>query len=664
MLNRVKVLSAAFAALFVASGAQAQPQARTPIPIEAMARYPFLSQVQLSPDGRHLAALTSLDGEERSISIWKTDALDQNPVRFGVSGTAARNRVQFAEIEWVSNDRILVLMIQPVNLAPGPEGRFYTGIARIVNLDGSQWIEPLAQGRARSELEELVDKFLNISLLNQLPRDPQHVLMTQQTLDAAYVYRVNVYTGRGERVAQVGEDEAATDIVDREGRLRAKQFARFRDGDWIIGYEIFDPQTGRWEEHPSLSFAARTRRNLRVAGFDPADQDILVVFDDEGQTFTYARGYSVSRRAFTETLFQDPRHDVANVILDRANDDPTRIVGFTYLAEVERPYWTDGAYRALHEGVQAQLRGLNVEIGSRKGRFRVVQASSSRQPPAYFLLEEDRRLVPLGASLRDIPSNSLAATELVHYEARDGLRIPAFLTLPFGWRRGDPPLPVIVQPHGGPWSRNDASWGGGDLPVTQFFASRGFAVLQPQFRGSIGFGNRLWRAGDGEWGRKMQDDKDDGLAWLVREGFADPQRAIIYGFSYGGFAAMAASVRPNSPYRCAISGAGVSSLQRLGSLWRENRVQRQYQGVTVRGMDPLEHASEASIPILLYHGDRDQTATLWHSERFAAALRGANKPHQFVVIEDMPHGALTPVMKRREHELVEAYIRGPCGITY
>ena len=196
------------------------------------------------------------------------------------------------------------------------------------------------------------------------------------------------------------------------------------------------------------------------------------------------------------------------------------------------------------------------------------------------------------------------------------------------------------------------------------FASRGFAVLQPQFRGSIGFGNRLWRAGDGEWGRKMQDDKDDGLAWLVREGIADPQRAIIYGFSYGGFAAMAASVRPNSPYRCAISGAGVSSLQRLGSLWRENRVQRQYQGVTVRGMDPLEHASEASIPILLYHGDRDQTATLWHSERFAAALRGANKPHQFVVIEDMPHGALTPVMMRREHELVEAYIRGPCGITY
>jgi dipeptidyl aminopeptidase/acylaminoacyl peptidase len=640
----------------------AQAQTRTPIPIEAMARYPFLSQVQLSPDGRHLAALTSLDGQERSISIWNTDALNANPVRFGVSGAAARNRVQFAEIDWVANDRLLVIMIQPVNLAPGPEGRFYTGIARIVNLDGSQWIEPMAQS-ARTEVAEYVEKFLTVSLLDQLPRDPEYILMSRQTLDATYVYRVNVRTGAGERVAQLAENEGVA-LVDREGRIRVKQFARFRDGDWVIGHEIFDTQTNAWEEHPLLGFAARERRNINVQAFDPADPDLLIVIDDQGQNFTYARGYSISRRAFTETLFQDPRHDIANVIIDRANQDPTRIVGFRYWADIERPYLADATHRALYDGVQAQLRGLDIEIGSANGGKRVVVAESSRQPPAYFLLDENRRLFPLGASLRDIPSARLAPTELVHYAARDGLQIPAFLTLPFGWRRGDPPLPVIIQPHGGPWSRNDASWGGGDLQVTQFFASRGFAVLQPQFRGSTGFGARLWRAGDGEWGQKMQDDKDDGLAWLVREGVADPRRALIYGFSYGGFAAAAATVRPNSPYRCAISGGGVSSLQRLGSLWRQNRITRQYQGVTVRGMDPLERAADASIPILLYHGDRDQTAPIWHSQRFAGALQGAGKPHQFVVIEDMPHGALTPAMQRRELELVEAYIRGPCGITY
>ncbi|UPT62032.1 MAG: prolyl oligopeptidase family serine peptidase [Hyphomonadaceae bacterium JAD_PAG50586_4] len=239
------------------------------------------------------------------------------------------------------------------------------------------------------------------------------------------------------------------------------------------------------------------------------------------------------------------------------------------------------------------------------------------------------------------------------------------MTLPAGYRPGvDAPLPTIIQPHGGPWGRNEADWGGGDIPVTQYFASRGFAVLQPQFRGSTGFGNALWRAGDGEWGQKMQDDKDDGLAWLVEQRIADPNRAMIYGFSYGGFAAIAATVRPNSPYRCAISGAGVASLQRLGTLWSNNRVQRQLQGTTVRGMDPLENASRASIPILLYHGDYDTAADIWHSERFAAALRANNKPHEYVVIPEMPHGAVNPEMRRREFQLVEDFIRGTCGISY
>jgi dipeptidyl aminopeptidase/acylaminoacyl peptidase len=646
--------------------ARAQTAAeRVPVPLDAMVRESFLSNVVLSPDGEHLAAISSLDGEERAISIWRTNALDQNPVRFGVGGAAARSRVRFAGIEWVANDRILVLLQQPVTLGSGAENRSYTALARIVNLDGSQWIEPLAQGGTRSDLEDFADKFLSVDLIDTLPRDPRHVLVSKNTLDATFIYRVDVYSGRGERVAQLGEDEGVVPVVDREGNIRVKQFARYRDGAWVIGHEVFDPASRRWDEHPLLGYSASARRNINVLAIDPTDPDLLIVLDDEGQNFTYARSYSISRRAFVETLFQHARYDVTGVLMDRADQDPTRIVGFTYAAASETPYYTDPAYRALYEGLQAQLPGRNLYIGARNGAFRLIVTESSRHPPAYFLLENDQRLIALGSSVSGVPSNQLAPTELVYYQARDGLSIPAFLTLPYGFRRGvDAPLPVIIQPHGGPWGRNDATWGGGDIPVTQYFASRGFAVLQPQFRGSTGFGNQLWRAGDRQWGMSMQDDKDDGLRWLVDQGVADPARAVIYGFSYGGFAAMAATVRPNSPYRCAISGAGVSSLQRLGTLWSQNRVQRDLQGTTVTGMDPLAHASEANIPILIYHGDRDQTATLWHSERFDAALRGAGKPHEFVVIPDMPHGAITPAMRRREFELVENFIRGTCGISY
>lgn len=653
---------AALAALALTAPVSAQTPGRTPVPLDAMVREPFLWQMQLSPDGAHLAAISSLDGATRGISIWRTDALSTNPVRFGVGGTAAQSQVQFAAIQWVSNDRLLVIFQQPVTLTGfGDAGRTYTAMARIVDLTGRRWVEPLADTGSRSDDEAFADKFLDITVIDQLPAEERHVLVEKNADEGSFVYRVNVDTGAGERVLRVGGNESVLPVVDAAGNVRVKATADFVNGEWIIRHEIFE--SGSWRNHPALSYTARSRRELNVVAFDPENPDILIVIDSEGANYTYARGYSISQRAFVETMFQDPNHDISNVLIERVNLAPARVIGFEYLDDTARPFYTDATYRALYERLQTQLPGRNITIGQQRGRYRIIMAQSSRHPPAYYLLTDDRQLAELGVSTPGIPSNQLAPTQLIRYQARDGLTIPAFLTLPYGWRQGvDAPLPVIIQPHGGPWGRNDSNWGGGDIPVTQYFASRGFAVLQPQFRGSTGFGHALWVAGDAEWGQKMQDDKDDGLAYLVRQGIADPNRALIYGFSYGGFAAMAATVRPNPPYRCAISGAGVSSLERLGTLWRSNRIQRQLQGHTVEGMDPLQHANDASIPILIYHGDRDQTATMWHSERFDAAL--GNKPHEFVVIRDMPHGALTPAMRRQEFQIVEDYIRGPCGIAY
>ncbi|MDX2276762.1 MAG: prolyl oligopeptidase family serine peptidase [Hyphomonadaceae bacterium] len=654
----------AFAALAVFGAPAAAQTGRTPIPLDAMVREPAMSQMQLSPDGAHLAALTSLDGENVSISVWETANLSRNPTRIGMGGTSARSAVRIESITWVSNDRLLVIMSQPIIIGSGPDSRTYTALARFVKIDGSEFVEPLAQGGARTELERFVDKFLTISLVDQLPDDERHILMAHETLDGSSVYRVDVVTGAGERVMELSETQGIVPVTDSSGELRVLQFADTRNGEYSIGFQIRDSGSAQWREPPALTYPARARRNLAALGFDPQNQDTLIVLDSEGQNFSYLRGFSVSRGTFTETMFQHPRYDIANVLMDRpGNGEPTSIIGFTYLGATETPFYDDPTYRAIYDGLRAQLPGRDIRIGSRKGRYRIIMAESSRHPPEYFLMTDDRAIQRLGVSYPNIPSDQLADTELVYYNARDGLRIPAFLTLPYGWRRGDAPLPVIIQPHGGPWGRNDASWGGSDIPVTQYFASRGYAVLQPQFRGSTGWGDQLWRAGDGQWGMAMQDDKDDGLAWLVSEGIADPERAVIYGFSYGGFAAMAATVRPNSPYRCAISGAGVSSLQRLGMLWRENRIQRLLQGVTVAGMDPLEHAGDANIPILVYGGDRDQTAPLWHSTRFADALRSRGKTVKYEVIRDMPHGAMTPDMRRQEFTLVENYLRNDCGIT-
>jgi dienelactone hydrolase len=571
----------------------------------------------------------------------------------------------FQQVSWIANDRLFIFANQPVIYDAGPEGRGYTGLAFVSNIDGSGWTEPLAGPRARSDLERFANKFLDINILDDLPNDPDHVLVSQSSLDSTIVYKVNVYNGRADRVLQVAEDELILGVVDNEGDPRVKQFAKFENNEWQIGYRILNEANGAWEEHPKLSYLAVNRTIMDVLAFDPENNDILIVRSNKDGNFAAIYGYSLSKREFVETMFSHPNFDATGVNFTRdANLAPKAIAGFNYWGPVENTVWIDPEYEALEKALQARFPGQNLTIGAARGGLRLVVASSSRHPPSWWLLRNGRDLTPLGSAIPQVNPSTLADTQFITYRARDGLEIPGFLTLPKGWTKADGPLPVIIQPHGGPWSRNDGDWGGRDVGVGQYFASRGFAVLEPQFRGSEGFGDKLWKAGDMQWGMAMQDDKDDGLAYLVSQGIADPSRAIIYGFSYGGFAAIAATVRPNSPYRCAISGAGVSSLERIRQLWGDNRIQRRLQGRTVRGMDPLENAAKANIPILLYHGDRDQTATIWHSERFAEALTAAGKPHEFVIIKDYAHGGGTPAMQRQEYSVVENFIKNTCKIDY
>src|SRR5690606_21278656 len=148
----------------------------------------------------------------------------------------------------------------------------------------------------------------------------------------------------------------------------------------------------------------------------------------------------------------------------------------------------------------------------------------------------------------------------------------AILDLPAGWKPADGPLPAIIHPHGGPWARDHGGWAVSRW--VPFLTARGYALLRPRYRGSAGLGRKLGLAGAAALGQKMQDDKDDGAAWLVKEGSADPDRIAIFGYSYGGFAAAAAAVRPDSPYQCAISGAPVTDLARIGRAWSDNFVQR------------------------------------------------------------------------------------------
>jgi dipeptidyl aminopeptidase/acylaminoacyl peptidase len=253
---------------------------------------------------------------------------------------------------------------------------------------------------------------------------------------------------------------------------------------------------------------------------------------------------------------------------------------------------------------------------------------------------------------------------LTEFTARDGLEIPAFVTTPPENLYGKGPYPAIVLPHGGPWARDYLEWD--PTGWTQYFAARGYVVIQPQFRGSTGWGQKLWRAGDAEWGQKMQDDIDDSAKWLVTQGLATPGRIAIHGYSFGGYSAYVAAVRPNGLYRCAIAGAGLSEIARIKTDANADPFGHYNQGVAIDGLSPLNHTDKVTIPVLAYHGAADHTVPVTESRRFTDKLKLKNKPYKYVEFPNMGHqiNLWTPDDKRNILLTVDDFLKTDCGMDH
>jgi len=300
-------------------------------------------------------------------------------------------------------------------------------------------------------------------------------------------------------------------------------------------------------------------------------------------------------------------------------------------------------------------------IGARTADFSsvVFTVSGASRPPETYLLRGDK-LTLLTKMYSDIDRDALGKTTLVYYKARDGLDIPAFLTTPNTELCGAAPWPSVVHPHGGPWSRDVMGFDGSMwVPL---MASRCMAVLRPQFRGSQGWGRRLWKAGDAEWGQKMQDDKDDGAKWMIDQGIAQRGRIAMFGFSYGGYSAMAAAVRPNGLYKCAIAGAGVSDHERIWARFYTNPFFREAQAPTVKGLNPVDHADNIQIPVMVYHGERDTTVPLEQSDWYVSKAKKSKQPVVYHQLADYAHGpAWTRKIMADQLGYIEDYLLRDCG---
>ena len=445
--------------------------------------------------------------------------------------------------------------------------------------------------------------------------------------------------------------------------------------DWIADEDgVVRLALGWWKGKLNVHYRSEPGARMeRIARIRPNDWDgyfdALAVIGgsdrgyvlDEGQDGRVGlRIYDYVQREIVETVYEHPEWDLEGAII--RDGKPWAVY---YTDDRQQVIFFDDDYRAIHEDLKRELEGRDVRVISRSKDFNqlLVWAGNEADPGTlYFHDRESANLVEVRQYRPMLDVRSLATPQAVSYAARDGTMIRAFLTLPKG--RAPENLPLIILPHGGPFGIRDELRYDDEV---QFLANRGYAVLQPNFRGSGGYGSDFYDLGDGEVGRGMQDDLDDAMDWAVREGIADPGRVCVVGGSYGGYAALWAVLRNPERYACAASWAGVTDWDRLLSydrsyLTREagRRWQAKIEGddreFDLRDVSPYRLARNLSRPVLLAHGTRDARVPFSQFEQMRDAADGASGLLSTLVIEDEGHSFSSAGSEQQWYDALDQFL--------
>jgi len=386
----------------------------------------------------------------------------------------------------------------------------------------------------------------------------------------------------------------------------------------------------------------------------------LVLFDPETGAVEGVESDPLKRADFGSALFSEATGEL--IATSYQGDERTR------------RYFKDKSVEADYKWLEAKLPGKEINLGSRTDDERVwlVTAAGDTEPGEAYLFDRKTRRLTAQYRIREkLTREALAPMQAIRYTSSDGLEIPAYLTLPKGSSRKG--LPTLVVPHGGPWARDN--WGYN--PLAQFFANRGYAVLMPNFRGSTGYGKKYLNAGNGEWGRKMQDDVTWGVKYLVADGIADPKRVAIMGGSYGGFSALAGITLTPDLYRAAVDVSGPSNLMTLLNAippyWEAQRkimYTRMANPGTPEGQawmkerSPLSAAGKIKTPVLVVQGARDPRVNRAEAEQIVIALRESGIPVEYLLAPDEGHGFARPVNNMAMFMAVEKFLAAQLGGSY
>ena len=599
-----------------------------------------MTDAEISPDGQTVA-LTLAGHDSGRIRLM---ALDLTTMKFTL--LAGYDDVDIRSFHWVNDHRVVFDLIDLQ--APVEDRNKYAWGLYAVNTDGSM-------------LRQLVDRQWSpwIERGGERPLLPWYTYFLRPVGDATtndiWVYKMEEFdkthvdylqlekvdTMRGRAIDIDTPPHTTGWVFDAKGELRVATV----ENDNHLKVMARDVDAGTW------SVLGDFDRFFDDKAFAPG------YIDENGTLYVSAYNGNDKAAVWTYDLAHRKMADKPFLVSQRYDLDPGYLVahgklaGLRYDVDAEVTQWIAPDLEALQAKIDKLLPSTvnRLSVASRgDGRFVVIHAFSDHVPGLYFLYDaRDNRLVTLGNARPDIDPKKAADMEQVHYAARDGLDIPAYLSLPRGAERKN--LPLVVLVHGGPFVRGRV-WGWD--PEVQFLASRGYAVLEPEFRGSTGYGQALFKAGWKQWGLAMQDDVADGVRWAIAQGLADPKRVCIAGASYGGYAVLMGLVKNPELYRCGVDWVGVTDIDLLfTSRWSDADDTWKKYGMTKLIGDPVADAQrfkatspslntdKIHAPVLLAYGGKDSRVPLEHGERFHDALmKQPGAKSEWIVYKDEGHG--------------------------
>jgi dipeptidyl aminopeptidase/acylaminoacyl peptidase len=578
--------------------------------VEDFFRNPDQVNFRLSPDGKYYAYRAPYKGM-MNVFVREIGKEEAGQLTFDT----LRSVYGFF---WASNDRILYIKDQG-----GDENMKLYG----VNKDGSNLIALADYEKVRTEMiDDLpdIDEYVIIGMNKRIP----------QVFDP---YRLNINTGELTMLAE-NPGNIVGWMTDHNGDLRVA-FAVVEGVNTSILYRDT-------EKEPFREILKTTFKETMSPQFFTFDNKKLYAVSNLGRDKTAAVIFDPATSLEDTVLYENPDYDVDQLVYSRARKVLTAA---RYTSWKRERYFFDSEFENMMNNLKSKLGDVEFGLVSNnkpEDKYLVI-ADSDRSPGTYYLYDKTSGSLEKIADIAPwLDPEEMATMNPIEYTSRDGLTIHGYVTLPKGYTMDNAKnLPVVVNPHGGPWYRD--SWGFN--PEVQFLANRGYAVFQMNFRGSTGYGRKFWEASFKQWGKAMQDDITDGVNWLIDKGIADKDRIAIYGASYGGYATLAGITSTPDLYAAAVDYVGVANMftfmKTIPPYW-ELQLQMFYEMVgdpvkdslLMAEASPVLHADKIKTPLFVAQGANDPRVNINESNQMVEALRNRGITVEYMVKEDEGHG--------------------------